>query len=447
MPIFITCSNQDSDEDGHNDKDDNCVYTKNPNQEDKDGDGIGDLCDNCPDKPNKDQADSDKDDIGDICDNCKDIPNPDQLDADHDGIGDACDDNYNEDSDGDGKENSVDNCPDISNSNQIDSDDDDIGDACDNCPDKSNHDQADFDADGVGDECDNCPRTYNPNQEDFDHDGVGDACEKFVYVSDSTGSHKMCVMQADGSAKRQIQTNSSPNLEPAWNGAFGDIIAFKRNAGFASIFTGIYTIPLNDNIETQIIATQDENYSYPDWVDATHIVCDKSSRNLPPLFQSSKICKLATNGTITELSDDGLCSHPSFSYIAGKIAYICDGSVYIMGTNGNSKEQITFSDSDDDPAFSRMGDKIYFIRKSPEQPSDNDIFSIDVTTRIETRITATRDTSEANPSIIAGGNYLIYQARCGTNNANTEIFVINVDGTNKRQITNNTWFDGYPDWR
>ena len=58
---------------------------------DFDNDGVQDKFDNCPVTPNSNQADADGDAIGDACDNCPAVPNPGQADNDHDGTGNACD--------------------------------------------------------------------------------------------------------------------------------------------------------------------------------------------------------------------------------------------------------------------------------------------------------------------------------------------------------------------
>ena len=74
----------DTDGDGVNDNDDNCVDDSNPGQEDCDGDGVGDACSEpCP-------VDTDGDGVNDDVDNCVDESNPGQEDCDGDGAGDAC---------------------------------------------------------------------------------------------------------------------------------------------------------------------------------------------------------------------------------------------------------------------------------------------------------------------------------------------------------------------
>ena len=58
---------------------------------DFDNDGVQDKFDNCPTTPNANQSDVDGDAVGDVCDNCPSVPNPGQQDNDHDGTGNACD--------------------------------------------------------------------------------------------------------------------------------------------------------------------------------------------------------------------------------------------------------------------------------------------------------------------------------------------------------------------
>ena len=175
---------------------DNCPQVANYSQDDSNANLVGDVCegdydqdgieqkvDNCPGVANADQADQDSDGVGDQCDNCVDVSNPNQVDLNDNLIGDACDD-----SDKDGIIDTEDNCPDIVNPKQTDSDGDFIGDECDNCPRLKNTSQWDDDANGIGNECDdhdhdgiinsedNCPSVANPNQIDSDGDGVGDKC-------------------------------------------------------------------------------------------------------------------------------------------------------------------------------------------------------------------------------------------------------------------------------
>ena len=149
----------DLDHDGVDDRTDNCLVVRNPDQRDSDGDGQGDACDVL--------NDGDGDGVVDERDNCPTVKNPDQRDSDGDGQGDACD--AFTDRDGDGVADQNDNCLTVSNPDQSDRDGDGYGDACDFFNDR--------DGDEIADESDNCPVVANPDQRDSDGDGQGDACD------------------------------------------------------------------------------------------------------------------------------------------------------------------------------------------------------------------------------------------------------------------------------
>ncbi|MCB9540070.1 MAG: thrombospondin type 3 repeat-containing protein [Myxococcales bacterium] len=218
------CGVIDADQDGIEDRYDNCPTVPNPMQADADYDQIGDACDpiidsdgdgvadnadgltpgdNCPWTPNPDQRDQDEDGLGDACDNCPGAPNPDQADHDWNGLGDVCD---GTDSDGDGIPTRQDKCPGAvdppdAESINADTDGDGLGDACDNCPFVPNPNQRDTLWGGGGDACDsddqdddglathedNCPSTVNPDQADADGDGIGDACDSCPAVPGDDG--------------------------------------------------------------------------------------------------------------------------------------------------------------------------------------------------------------------------------------------------------------------
>lgn len=157
-----------------------------PRPDDTDEDGADDRDDNCPTLSNAGQDDRDRDGVGDACDNCIEQANPIQADLDRDGQGDGCDD----DIDDDGWLNDDDVCPSslfIGRPHTLgkpdgggpDDDGDALTDDCDPCREDFMNDADD---DGVCGDIDNCPRAFNPRQEDTNDDGAGDACQPTVAI-------------------------------------------------------------------------------------------------------------------------------------------------------------------------------------------------------------------------------------------------------------------------
>ena len=152
----VTAINPDSDDDGINDDEDNCIETYNLSQENTDGDSMWNACD----------ADDDNDEVLDEWDNCPITQNSNQLNTDWDSFGDVCDETpYGE----------------------SDRDDDGLPDLNDNCPSLHNPDQADADNDHIGDSCDNCAQVSNSNQMDDDRDGLGNSCDQYNCVPTNDG--------------------------------------------------------------------------------------------------------------------------------------------------------------------------------------------------------------------------------------------------------------------
>ena len=475
--LFLTCGTdpQDQDRDGISDDDDNCVYVKNPDQKDSDNDGKGDVCDNCPSVANPDQLDSDGNGIGDACepvdsdadgipdhkDNCPNFASKDTTDTDKDGWGNVCD-----------------NCPDVFNPDQLDSDGDEIGDACepdrdndgviddeDNCPDTPNPDQLDWDSDNKGDSCDdsdgdgvfddvdNCPQVPNPDQSDTDEDGIGDACDSgtIVYASNRNGNFDIYTTNIDGTVQKQITNSTSDETEPAWSPDGKKIVFVSNRNGEEK--RELFIMDADGGEVTQLTFENSSEDFGPDWSpDGNKIVFWRGSEN------GLEIWSIYANGTgLSRLTigsngyDLNYCDSPSWSPDGGTIVFRkwSDGGIYTMSANGGGEQLIPTEiegGSALNPVFSMDGSKIFF---TANYQGNTELYSVNISGFNQTRLTSTVDRYESEVSPSPDGKMLAVDCYyfITANVSGREIWVMNVDGSDRKKLPLDGDVNAWPDWR
>ena len=214
-----------------------------------------------------------------------------------------------------------------------------------------------------------------------------------------------------------------------------------------------------DGSEQKIVLTNKDSFVLsPSWSpDGKRIAFSQGMyfRNGPhPLGQVSLI---NTDGTgLQSISVDGTNSgFPSWSPDGQKIVYEQDGHLVIFTTATNQRTNLTTpgAQRDNFPEWSPRGDWIAFIsdRDGDEQfriylmrPDGTDLHKL------------TDSPGDAHCSWSPDGKSLVFaSARMGFKEERAlskeaqpygELFVIRVDGTGLRQLTDNQWEDGTPIW-
>jgi TolB protein len=104
-----------------------------------------------------------------------------------------------------------------------------------------------------------------------------------------------------------------------------------------------------------------------------------------------------------------------------------------MNTDGTNFRNITHNALDEDAAWSLNGKRIAFSR------GWKDIYVIDASGGTERNITNTPQAIDNNPSWSSDGRKIAFSCV-------SEICVMDVDGQNRRNLTNNQWTDDIPVW-
>ncbi|MFN8674552.1 MAG: hypothetical protein U0457_21030 [Candidatus Sericytochromatia bacterium] len=130
---------------------------------------------------------------------------------------------------------------------------------------------------------------------------------------------------------------------------------------------------------------------------------------------------------------------PVWSYDGSKIIYTSEintkSEIFIMDANGNNKQNITNIPltRDREPSVSPNGDKIVF---RSDRDGNNEIYSMNLDGSNLVNLTQDSASNDTEPKWSPDGNNIIFLSnKANTASTNTNIWIMNPDGTNKRQIT------------
>lgn len=169
----------------------------------------------------------------------------------------------------------------------------------------------------------------------------------------------------------------------------------------------------------------------------------------PDLFVQSK------DGTVRQLTQtDAREDEPTWSPDGKSIAFVSDRDgnpeIYVMDADGSNQRRLTGHGLRDvHPRFLPGGQRILFNRENREEGSSGaEIW--EMTLRGDGLRRIARDSQAlltyASPSPRDGSLLHVRWFRVSGGPPNTEIFLMEADGTNPRQLTQHSGADGWPAW-
>jgi Tol biopolymer transport system component len=128
----------------------------------------------------------------------------------------------------------------------------------------------------------------------------------------------------------------------------------------------------------------------------------------------------------------------------GKIAFKSGSGISTINPDGSGRTQITQDGNNFTPSWSRDGSKIAFSRQGP-QDTRRFIYMMnpDGTNLNKINTAPSSDVDPFDPTWSPDGSKIAFQTYVGSN---AEIFVMNVDGSNRINLTNNSEIDAAPRW-
>jgi Tol biopolymer transport system component len=111
--------------------------------------------------------------------------------------------------------------------------------------------------------------------------------------------------------------------------------------------------------------------------------------------------------------------------------------IYVMEPDGSDVTQLTNGPADDrGPAWSADGKRIVFVRRPAVKGATDDIWVMNADGTGQTQLTNTPSANDRSPHFSPDGDKIVFGSSDGV--TDWEIYEMNVDGSNVRQLTHNT---------
>jgi TolB protein len=260
---------------------------------------------------------------------------------------------------------------------------------------------------------------------------------RVAYVREVEGGKQIVVADSDGFAPQQVTSNSI-NLLPAWMPG-GRALAFTsfRDGGGAHV----YQVDLSTRSVQSLVRMGDFATGAVFSPDGIRFAFSASQAENTDVWLSP-----IEGGIVRRLTDSrGIDISASWSPDGKRIAFVSDraGSpqIYTMAIDGSDIRRITFQGNyNQEPAWSPRGDLIAFSGRDEHRVFD--LYTINVLTGNVARLTQNEGTNE-KPSWAPNGRLLVFSS---TRSGKKQLWTILPDGSNARQLTNESRGASDPAW-
>lgn len=268
------------------------------------------------------------------------------------------------------------------------------------------------------------------------------AQEKIAFESQRDGNHEIYIMNTDGTNQVRLTFNSAFDADAAFSPG-GEKIAFSSTRdGNAEI----YIMNADGSSQTRLTNSAGSD-AHPTFSPDGNKIAFVSDRN-----GHLGIWVMNVDGSHpVELMDGFAGTQPDFSPDGTKIVFCGTGGssaisqIWIMNADGTGRDNLSkeFNSDDVSPAFSPDGTKIVYFR-DPFGPGSTtpEIYVMNIDGSNKVAVTASNG-KDFHPSYSIDGTRIVFTS---VRTTNSEIYAMNVDGTNPINLTNNPGSDLAPTW-
>ena len=260
---------------------------------------------------------------------------------------------------------------------------------------------------------------------------------RIAYVRETATGKQIVVADSDGYGPQAL-TSASINLLPAWT-PDGKTLAFTslRDGSGAHIYSvdvatrQIHPLVLMGDFSSGSV------YS-PDGLKFTFTSSANDNTDIYVSQPDGSVGRRLTDSRAIDVS-------ATWSPDGRRLAFISDRAgtpqVYTMLADGSDQKRLTFQGNyNQEPAWSPKGDLIAFSGRDEKRSFD--IYTVNTETGKVARLTQNAGTNE-KPAWSPNGRYLIFSS---TRSGKRQLWVMNLDGTNQRQLTSEKLGASDPAW-
>ena len=254
-----------------------------------------------------------------------------------------------------------------------------------------------------------------------------------VFVSWRDGNGEVYAMDADGSGPRNLTQHPAKDVRPAWSPDGRRIAFVSRRDGQSDVYV------MNADGSGKRNLTRDRaSDDYPTWSpDGRRIAFLRSTRSNSHLYVLNADGSGLLRLTRTETWTSPLVWSPD-----GQTIYV---GRYLVRTDGSGARRLPYIPLT--AVWSPNGRRIAFVgspRKGAPPTANSDIYVMNADGSGSRRLTHNR-AYDGEPAWSPDGRKIAFQSTRGYD-GNREIYVMNADGSGKRNLTRNPARDVRPSW-